>query len=290
MKARILVTGSTGTIGSYLTGILKQRGADFVALTRTPDSAKSLKDKGIFAVTGDLKDPGSLRSPMEGADRMFLLSNTSPDQVETQVTATKVAIEQGISHIVKVSGLGSSSGSSINITKWHGEIEDFIRESGIGYTFLHAQSFMQNLIGSADTVKQEGAIYSSMDDGKISMIDTRDIGEVAYKCLTTEGHEGKTYRLTGPEAISYHDVAAALSKELGREIQYKKITPEEEREKMLRDGMPEWLADDLTELNKIFAGGGGNEVTDDVEKVTGKKPNDIEKWVKDYGFMFRKEE
>jgi len=146
---------------------------------------------------------------------------------------------------------------------------------------------MQNLIFDSASIKEQSTIYAPMADGKIGMVDARDIAAVAVKSLTEEGHEGKTYILTGPEAISYLDIANTFSKILEKEIKYVPITSEVAHQGMLDSGMPEWLADDLTGLNQVFAAGKAGDLSPDVENVTGRKPHSIEDFVNDFAHMFK---
>ncbi len=208
---KILVTGATGTIGSFVCQGLKEMNADFTAMVRSEEKAKTLNEKGIETVIGDLSDTASLENALSGMDKVFLLSVTSPESPKLQGNLVRVAKEKGVKHIVKVSALGTSLDSKFGIGRYHAMTERDIRDSGIAYTFLQPHSFMQNLIFDSATIKEQSAIYAPMADGKIGMVDARDIAAVAVKALSEEGHEGKTYILTGPKAISYYDIAKALS-------------------------------------------------------------------------------
>lgn len=287
MSSKILVTGATGTIGSFVCEQLKEVNADFIALVRSEEKARPLNEKGIKTVIGDFSDIASLEKALEGIDKVFLLSVTSPESPKLQGNLVKIAKEKGIKHIVKVSALGASLDSKFGIGRYHAMTEKDIRESGVAYTFLQPHSFMQNLIFDSGTIKEQSAIYAPMADGKIGMVDARDIAAVAVKALTEDGHEGKTYLLTGPEAISYDDIAKAFSKALSREIKYVPVSSEVAHKGMIDSGMPEWLADDLTGLNKVFAAGHASEISPDVEKVTGRKAHSIEDFVNDFIKYFK---
>lgn len=282
MRPKILVTGATGTIGSFVVENLQKSGADFIALARTEEKAKSLNEKGISTVLGDLADVESLRTAMNGIDKLFLLSVTSPESPKLQGNAVMVAKEKGIKHIVKISARGADPNATFNIGRFHGETEEDIRQSGIPFTFVRPHSFLQNLLFEAGTIKNENAIYASMAEGKIPMVDARDIAAVASTALLESGHEGQCYIVTGPKAISYHDVASELSNQLGRTIKYTPISLEEGHKSMIDAGMPEWLTNDITALNKVYGENKATEVSLDVEKVTGKKPIAFEKFIADY--------
>ncbi len=286
MAAKILIIGATGTIGTTVCELLKTHDADFTAMVRDQEKAGQLNSKGIKTVTGDLSDLNSLRNAMQGMDKLFLLSATSPDLPELQGNAAKVAKEKGIKHIVKISARGAAEDANFNIGRFHGKTEKEIRELGIPFTFLQPHSFMQNLFFDRQTIVEQNAIYASMGTGKIPMIDTRDIAAVAVNALLQEGHAGKSYILTGPEAISYNNIAGGLSKVLGREIKYISQTPAEGYKAMMSSGMPGWLVDDMTDLNKIYGANKAAEVSQAVEQVIGRKPIRLEEFIKDYKKKF----
>jgi uncharacterized protein YbjT (DUF2867 family) len=148
---------------------------------------------------------------------------------------------------------------------------------------------MQNLLGQARQIAATGSIYQPVGDARASFIDTRDIAAVAARALTEEGHDGQTYTLTGPAALSYHEVASKLSEAAGRDINYVPVTPEEFRAGALAAGLPEWLVSALERLNEIFASGQAAEVTDAVQRVGGKEPTTFEQFARDHADAFRGE-
>ncbi len=287
MTDKILVIGATGTIGSTVCELLKAENADFTALVRNDDKAKSFVSKAIKTVTGDLADMDSLRKAMHGIDKLFLLSVTSPDLPKFQGNAAKIAKEKGIKHIVKISVRGAGVDADFNIGRFHGQTEKEIRELGIPFTFLQPHSFLQNLFFDRQSILEKDAIFSTMGEGKIPMVDTRDIAAVAVKALLYDGHKGKSYILTGPVAISYHDIANELSKALGRKIDYIAQSPQEGSKAMLISGMPVWLVDDMTHLNKIYGANKASEVSPAVKQILGRKPISLEDFIKDYAERFR---
>ena len=123
-------------------------------------------------------------------------------------------------------------------------------------------------------------------DGNIGMIDARDIVDVAVKVLTENGHEGKTYTLTGPASISFHEVAAALSKAVGKQVTYVDVPLETAREGMKGMGMSEWMSDAMTEYFRAFSEGYGDNTSPDVEKVTGKPARSYQAFASDFAQVF----
>ncbi len=286
MKPKILVTGATGTIGSFLIEYLKDKNADFVALVRNDRKAKILQEKGFKTVMGDFDDIASLENALEGIDKVFLLSVTSPKIPEWQGNVTNVAIQKRVKHIVKISARGSAPDANFNIGQWHGLAEKQIRESGIDFTFLRCHSFMQNLFFEAETIRNKNAIYSPQGDGKIAMVDTRDIAAVAAEVLTGQGYNGKTFLLTGTEAVSYPDIAGALTSLLRREIKFILQTPDEAYKAMIAGGMPQWLADDSLTLNEMYSKNDADEVSPDIQTILKRKPISLEKFLVDFEYKF----
>ena len=145
---------------------------------------------------------------------------------------------------------------------------------------------MQNLLIVAGSVASDGALYLPAREGRLGMIDVRDIVEVAARVLTEDGHEAQTYGLTGPESISFHDVAAALSKALDRAVRYVDAPPEAAREAMVDMGVAEWVAAALNEYFGAFSEGLGDYTTRDVEALTGHSPRSIEEFAQDFAEAF----
>ena len=159
-------------------------------------------------------------------------------------------------------------------------------ESGLPYTFVTAIYFMQNTLAVAPTVASAGTIYMPMKDGKVGIIDARDVAEAVATVLTSDGHEGKSYLLTGPESISVHDVADTLSRVLGNEVKYVNVPPEGAKEAMLGMGLPAWVADGIIETAGALSEGLGDYTTDDFEKLTGHRANSYETFARDFSQVF----
>ena len=281
----IMVTGATGTIGKEVVKELRGMDARFRVVARDPKKARKLLGD-VQIVRGDLGDRGSLDAAFEGGTKLFLLGPGSPTQVADQHNAIEAAKAAGITHVVRSSAFVSDTESTVPLGRWHGQTDEELRRSGLKWTILQPEAFMQNLLGSVGTIKQQGAIYGTSKDGKIAMIDARDIARVAAHALVDSEHEGKTYVLTGPEAVDYAQVAETFSHVLGRPVKYVDLPPEQARLGMLGTGLPEWLVDILLGLSSIYAAGRGAQVTDAVEHVGGAKPRTIAEFVRDHVLAF----
>ena len=219
---KILVTGATGNVGSLIIPILTNLGADVRALTRDESKAQGLKDSGVEVVVGDLEQPDTLGAAFRGVDKVLLITPPNPNQVIQAANGIQAAKRAASPFIVRLSAgaVQGMPGALPRVSAQHAEIDEMLKASGLSYNILRPHFFMQNTMMAAQTVASEGAVYMPIKDGNIGMIDARDIVDVAVKVLTGNGHEGKTYTLTGPASISFHEVAAALSKAVGKQVTY----------------------------------------------------------------------
>ena len=284
----ILITGGTGTTGRDIVKELAALGAKRVrALVRDESKAAFIREAGFETVEGDFDRPETLGRALEGVGRALLLTPPSPQTVEHQSRFIEAAKRAGVRHVVKFSAYGADAHARGGFAKWHGEAEDMLKASGMAYTMLQPNFFMQNLLGQARSIAEGGRIYQPVGDARASFVDTRDVAAVAARALAEEGHEGKSYVITGPEALSYHDVAAKLSEAAGREITYVPVSPDDFRNGALAQGLPEWLVGALGLLNETFASGRAAAVTDAVREVTGREPGSFDQFARDHAEAFR---
>ena len=288
MADKILVTGATGNVSGGLIPELIAKEASVRALVRDATKAQGLRDQGVEVIIGDFDKPETLDAAFSGVDKVFLLTPPNSNQVTQASNGIAAAKRAGVPYIVRMSAgaLETAPDSPARVTRQHAETDAELKASGLPYTILRPHFFMQNTMMAAGTVASDGAVYMPMKDGKLGMIDVRDIVDVAAKVLTEDGHQGKTYGLTGPASISFHDVAAGLSKALGKEVKYVDVPPEAGREAMVGMGLPEWFADALTEYNKAFSEGLGDFTTGDVEEITGHPARSFETFARDFAQAF----
>jgi uncharacterized protein YbjT (DUF2867 family) len=277
-SGKILVTGATGNVGSAVLDILGTTDTNLRALAHDESSARSLKDRGVEAVVGDFLEPETLVPALQGVSTVLLITPIHPEQVAQASNVINAAKDSGNDpRIVRLSVHQASQEAPSRNSRQHAQIEDELRSSGLPYTLLRPTTFMQNTLATARTFK----------DGKLGMIDARDIGEVAAKVLTEEGHEGKVYTLTGPAAISFYEVAEALSEVLGKEVRYVNISLEDAKRAMLNMGLSEWRADVLIEYAKAHSEGYSNFTTEDVEQLTGHRATSYKEFATDFERVFR---
>jgi (4-alkanoyl-5-oxo-2,5-dihydrofuran-3-yl)methyl phosphate reductase len=280
----ILVTGATGTVGREVVGQLLGMGQGVRALTRDP--SKGGIDSKVEVIPGDLMKPDTLGKAVDGVEKIFSLATGAqiPAQEKNLAQAAKKA---GVRHVVKLSVLGAGMGSKGTIPSWHEAGERAYQESGIAWTFIRPGSFMSNARSWAATIKSQGAVFSAFGDGRFPPIHPRDIASVAVKALTSPGHEGKAYPLTGPEALSVGQQVQIISEAIGKPIRYVPVTDEAAKDGMVKSGMPAFYADALLQLAGAVRAGGAAQVLPTVEQVTGRKGLTFTEWVRENVAVFR---
>jgi uncharacterized protein YbjT (DUF2867 family) len=281
----ILVVGATGTNGREVVARLAQAGRPVRALVRDPAKATELRLPNVEVVRGDLDDPASLDVALKGVDRAFLVTAVDQRTGRWCQNFIEAAKRAGRPHVVKFSGMGAGS-APVEIMRQHGATDQMLAGAGLPFTILRPNSFFQNMLWSAETIRAQGAFYLPLRDARQSLVDVRDIAAVAVEVLTAPGHEGQTYEVTGPEALSYHDVAATLSRVLGKPVRYVDVPPEAARESMLKAGMPAWNATAVTELYEVFATGQFATTTDVVERLTGRPARTFEAFARENASAF----
>jgi uncharacterized protein YbjT (DUF2867 family) len=285
MSNTILVTGATGNVGSQVVQQLIASGVTPRVAVRSINKAESLKKAGAEPVEMDLDRPETVQSALTGVDKVFLVSPFVPNMVELTAILIEAAKRANVQQIVKLSALAQPG---IALSKWHSEMENAIASSGISFTFLRPNGFMQNFINAmTETIKSDNAFYLNAGDGKVSFVDTRDIASVAVAALITRGHEGQSYTITGAEALSHTQCASILSQILGRTINYVDVPDDTVRQGMQGAGMPESIVNALLELYASYKAGQAATVSPVVEQVTGKQPISFEQFAKDYADVWQ---
>lgn len=269
MSNRILVTGGTGTIGRELVKQLKARGADFAVMSSQPQT----RIEGAAVIAGDLADPAALERAFTGFDTLFLLLPLVPNKVELAENALAAARRAGITHIVRSSAAGADASSPASIAALQGKIDDMVKATGIAYTLLLPNAFMQNHVTFNAAQIKAGALYAPLGEGAVSMIDARDIAEAAATVLVAPAaHAGSSYALTGSEALTSAQQMAIVSKAIGREVKFVDVPEQAATDAMTKMGMPAVVVDWLTSLNNVFRQGWASGISGDVQKITGRAP------------------
>lgn len=282
----LLVTGATGTTGSEVLRALKDREVPARALVRDETKAHHLRDLGFEPATGDLGDPRTLRPALEGVECAYLVSPTGPMQSELEQTFIETAKEAGVRHIVKLSVIGANPEAPLRFARSHGKVEQALKASGIAWTLLRPTAFMQNTLAWGPQVR-DGTFYSPVPDAAVSIVDARDVAEVAAAALTDAAHEGKSYGLSGPEAVSFREQARRVFAAAGREVEVEEVSVEDLKRELVRAGVPPWNAEGLAELFDLYAGGGATMVTTGVSDALGRDPRDLDAFAADHVEAFK---
>jgi len=287
----ILVTGATGLNGSELVRRLSARGIPSRALTRTVTKAQFLATlPHVEVVEGDMARPDSLAAALKGVDRAMLISSSDPTMLDVQSSFIEAARKAGVRHVVKLSGIIPELDSPFRFARMHAEAEKRLEASGMAFTHLRAGEFMPSYFRQVPSIVARGVLALPMAGARIASIDIGDIAEVAVAVLTTEGHEGKTYPLTGPEALTMAEVAEKLSAATGKPVRYVDVPPEEARQARLAAGLPPFLADGLDELFAERRKGKESKVWTTIEEVFGWRPASFDEFARRNAAIFRGEQ
>lgn len=276
----IAVTGGTGTIGKELLKRLSAMGANVRAFTRNPERGEKLP--GIEWISIDLADKDELTKNLNGVDTLFLLTGNESNMVYIQKNCIEASVEAGVKKIVKLSALGASEYSKSTIGLWHYIVEQRLLNSGLEWTILRPHSFMQNFLEQAEDIKK-GYLYSSAGDGEVPFIDIRDIADVAAEILVNGGWNGKKLVLTGQTAISFDEVAEAISNKFGKKVQHIDEDIDKTWLRLRKQGKPiSLIAGQLALYNYWRKGGATAKTSSATEQVTGDKPRTINDFLEYY--------
>lgn len=283
----ILITGATGNNGTEILKLLTACDVPVRAMVHGPDRTEAVKAPNVQVVEGDFDHPDTLLATLEGVERAFLLTNSTERAEAQRLAFVEAARQSGVAHLVKLSQIHADKDSPVRFLRYHAAVEAAIQASGIAYTFLRPNLYMQGLLSFRSTIKDKNAFYAAAGDAKVSMVDVRDIAEVAVAALTGPGHEGKTYDLTGPQALTHAEAAEHLSTTLGRTINFVDVPPEAMREAMIGMGMPVWQADGLVEDYAHYRRGEAAAVAFGIQDATGEAPRSFDGFARDYAPSFK---
>ncbi len=252
----ILITGASGTVGKVVLQEACRRESSVRAMYRSKEEAAKAPS-GCEAVLADYSDEQSLRNALNGVTSVYVVCSPIPQLVELESHMLDACKEAGVKHVVLNSALGAGDYAK-SFPGWHRKVEDKLKATGMSYTILRPNGFLQNVaVYHAPSIRAQGAFYVAMGDAKVSYLDVGDIAVVAFRALAGGAHAGKTYELNGPEAISNQELAKRISKAAGRTVNYVDIPESAQREALLGLGMPEWQVTALLELQQYYKQGGG---------------------------------
>ena len=282
----IVLTGVTGKIGGETAKQLLAKGARLRAVVRDEAKAASLKAAGVELVVGDLADANTVKCALAGAEKAFLLLPNGEHQEAHEKQFTDLSVAAGVKRLVKMSSMEAVAAARTPIPRAHWAVEDYIRASGLAWTMVKPNFFMQNLLASARTIKEQGRFFLPMGEGTTGMADARDIGAVCAEVLTGTGHAGQSYEITGPEVLTFHDVADRFSEVLGREVEYVAMPMGQFRERMTQVLKP-WHLNAVCDLFQEIAEIGLEQTTDTFRKLMGREPISLKRFIHDNVALFK---
>lgn len=290
MPSRTLVTGATGTVGSLIIRELSRRGEPTRAAVHTEAKAGKIAEANIEIFEMDFADKASIDSALKGIEKVYLLTPFAPGQTEMANFFIDRAKVSGVKYIVRQSVFAADT-EAITLLRQHRMVEAHLEDSGIQYTHLRPNSFMQNFVNFfGESIRNSGKLYLPLKTARVSYIDARDIAAVAAALLTGDiKHErlNMAYALTGPAPFSMDDVAASIAKASGRRVQYMDISPADARAGMSAAGLPDWAIEAMIELYEFQRAGRAERVSEAVEEITGRKPFSIDDFSKDNAASFK---
>ncbi len=283
----ILITGSSGTVGRFVLEEVRRSGEAHRALYRSEGEAQKAP-AGTPTAIGDFADKHSLRKALDGVDRVYLVCSPIPSLVELESNVIDASREAGLKYLLLNSALGAADYSK-SFPAWHRVVEDKLTASGLDYTILRPNGFMQNILAyMAPSIREQGAFYAAMGNARTSFVDARDIAAAAARILNApEEHTGKIYELNGPEAVTYSELADRISRAAGRSIQFVDVPESAQRSSMLALGMPDWQVDALLDLQRYYMGGQGGEVTNVLASLIGRLPMTLDQFLGEFKSSFK---
>jgi NAD(P)H dehydrogenase (quinone) len=279
----VLVTGSTGKIGSQLVPrLVAYEGIAVRALARNAEKAAPLAAAGAELALAAFEDAPAIRAAVDGADILVLITPATPNAADQAGLVLEAAKAAGVRKIVRVSVFKAGVDGPTDVTRLHGRTDAEIQASGLRYVILRPPFFMQNLFFTAVTsIASVGGLFFGTGDGKIGMLDVRDIVDCAEQSVVRDTYDNQIFTLTGPEAISFHDIASRLTAILERPIQYVPVPPESVEQSIRALGMSAWYARVMRDLCVAYSEHWGDITTGDVQHLSGHAPRSFDAFARE---------
>ena len=283
-NSKVLITAAGGKVGQHVVAQLAQKKVPARAGVHSQTRASALRESGIETAVLDFESSESLAAAFKGIDTLFLVTPGSPDQGRYEENLLAEAKRVGVKRVVKLSGKIADH-HTVGFSQWNRDGERRVKESGISYTILRGNYFMQNLFGNAERIKQ-GAFTNGPANKRIALIDARDIAAVAVAALTEQGHTGKTYDVNGPELLDGPAQAAVISRVLGRPVGYLDVSGDEFIRQLKSFGLPAWMVEAFA-VALADPDIPGDQSSAEVERILHRKPRTLERFMKDYCATFQ---
>ena len=283
----ILLTGATGKTGSATAKALNEKGITFRALIRNEEKRGDIESLGGEVVIGSIENKEAVDQSMVDVETALILLPNSENQLSLEKQLVDSAKQAGAKRVVKMSSIEATPDATSPIPKLHLESEEYIKQSGLNWTMIKPNFYMQNLLASAGTIKDQGKIFLPMGEGKTGMIDTTDVGKVLAKVLSEDGHESMNHEITGPEILSFNEVAEIFSKGLDKQVDYVDVPLGAYKETLGQFLTNQWHLDAVIDLFKGIADGGIEEKTDTYSELMGESPKSLSEFISENSFIFK---
>ena len=284
----ILITGATGRTGKEAAQQLVAKGVKVRALVRNPAKAAALQAAGVELAPGDAGDAVAVRRALEGVSGIAIILPNGESQLALEKQLATLAAEAGVAHIVKVSSVESVPGAPNPVHRTHWESEEHIRSLGKAWTMVRPSFYLQNFLSNAATIKAEGKFYYPFGDkGAAVLTDSRDAGFFVAHVLSTPGHANKSYDITSHELLSFHQIAAVFTQELGRRIEYVPQDPAAYKAFLGRFVTSQWHLDAVCDIVAEIAHGYVSRTTNTFAEVTGREPISLAQFIREHIQVFR---
>ncbi|MDB5102323.1 MAG: regulator of k+ conductance [Fibrobacteres bacterium] len=281
MARKVLITGASGNVAAGVLPQLIKEGVEVKAYVRDAAKGEKLKALGAEPVMGDFLDGAKLEAASKGMDAVISITPPGPTAAEQASAITQAAKRAGVSHIIRLSAVGAAADAPTDNGKLHYKTDAEIIESGIPYTILRPNFFMQNLLMSVPTIQAQGSMYWGMGEGSIGLIDVRDIADSLAALGAFGGHHGQIYVQTGSESLTFAEMAEIISEAIGKPVKYTAIPVEAVGEAIRGFGMGDWFAQVMMDYSRAYARGWGDFVNGNVEAITGNPARSFSQFVKE---------
>lgn len=280
MGERVLVTGATGKVGGALVRLLADAGREVKAATRRPEAARERLRELAEIVELDYARAATYDAAVEWADRLFVVAPPFDPRASDHLSSfVDWAVQAGVEHVVLLTAMGTEGRDDLALRR----LERLVEKTGVAWTFLRPNVYMQNFHPGflRREIQREGSFHLPAGDARVSLVDARDVAEVAASTLSGDGHAGRAYTLTGPQALDHHEVAGILGEAAGRDVRYVPTGDEAMRERLLELGWPAGHADVVVEFFHAIRSGERSRVSGDVEEVLGRAPRSLEDFARE---------
>jgi uncharacterized protein YbjT (DUF2867 family) len=289
MTTSLLVTGAGGTVGRQVVKQAADAGLRVRAAVRRKAPGQALPQTyshpNVTPVELDLDRPETFRQALDGVQKLFVLTAVVPQQVEQTRRLVEAAAQAGVEQVIKLSAGGADPKSPIQLGRWHGEAEEVVKRSGLPWTFVRPCTFMQNFLGSF-APDREGKIHIPLGQGAVAYVDAADVAAVVVATLKSDGHLGRVYDVTGPEASTIPQIAAAISAVTGRAIRHVDIPEDAARAGMASANLPPWFVQAMLELLSVSKAGYLSAVSPVVRNLTGREPRSFAQFARDHAAVW----